>query len=277
VADLAAGPNGFLVSGRTGLTIRALGKVVIEGTSARPSLTVTGSSNVVLQGLRFSHAGAVGSGSIGLDVASSDTVSVVKCAFTGGDAGIRVASTPNFLVDGSKFDRVVDGVRPADGTTAEIGFKLVRVKMKNVTGTGVTANSQYSIVEFCKFAMAPGAAGAVRVLPSPSPINGVIVKFNKIKGGRDGVQVFGNDHETNDNVISKTERHGVHVESGTGAFVARNKIKGCRGAGVFVGTSGNFIEANKIKKSGAFDIQSTVPQGANTYTRNKFKTSQYGM
>lgn len=267
----------FVLAGRSNVRIRALGAVIFEGSGANFSLEIQDCTDVSVEGVRFTHAGAVGKNSIGIDVDGSADIRVLRCRFTGGDIGVRHASTTGLLIEDSKFEALEDGVVALDTTTSDIDFKLNRVKMKNITGTGVTMASRYSVVEFCRFKMAAGAAGAVRTYDTPGGVPGVIVKFTRITGGVDGVQIAGDDHETFDNTIKKCERHGVAVESGTGAYVARNKVKRCGGAGVSVGTAGNIVEDNKIGKSGLFDLLSTVGEGSNTYSGNKFRTSQFGM
>jgi len=93
------------------------------------------------------------------------------------------------------------------------------------------------------------------------------------RAGFDGVFVIPNapGNTITDNIITKPQDDGIDIEGGD-SMVLRNRITKAANIGLEVESTGNTFTENKVKGSGSLDISDTSG-GPNTYTDNKFKTS----
>jgi hypothetical protein len=283
VADLTDGTAGFVFSGKTGASLRAKkpGRVVIEVDADGPGLTADGLTDCAIEGIVFRAEVAPSAGS-GLVIDASNGVTIRKCSFAGLGTAIEAGLVPRLLVESSKVADCGNGIR-FDTTTAapqpdDASFAVKRTSFLRVGGRGVDLPVDVSVVEFCRFSMLPGSVAAV----ISRPIYGdgaqqAIVKFNRIRGGGQGVNVQGDLHEVFSNKIARTGAEGIELGGGSEGYIGKNRVKRSGTAGLFIRTGGHVIELNKVKKSRTFDLLSEVPESANTYSKNKAKKTQFGM
>lgn len=283
VADLADGSSGFVFSGKSGAILRAKkpGRVVIEVDAGRPGLTADGLTDCALEGVVFRSGVDAGAGD-GLAIGASDGVTIRKCSFVGLGTAIDVGLVPRLLVESSKIVDCGDGIRFNTTTPAaqpeDAAFAVKRTKFLRVGGRGVDLPVHVSVVEFCKFSMLPGSEAAVISRPIYGDgANQAIVKFNRIRGGGQGVNVQGDLHEVFSNKIARTGAEGIELGGGSEGYIGKNRVKRAGTAGLLIRTGGHVIELNKVRKSRTFDLLSDVPESSNTYTGNKLKKTQFGM
>ncbi len=300
----------FAISLKTDLTVRAKGKVVIDG----PTMLVSGGAVAVfdctrvhLRGLRVqvhgpgdgvSFFGAtdcdatacrVDGATTGFASGMGSGTALVNCHTTNCNTGAALVNAGGVRVVGCKFmgsDQL--GIH-AQSPAAEIRDNVVRCEGGGGIGTGGECNAVIADNTVS------GAATAFVV----SADTVLTIIGNRVRDCQVGLDGFGDACAVIDNRFDDLTGIVIHAANpgmqtarnqirrcGTGLLIGANSdegthvgnsIKNCTANGVqiLVGAEGNLIAGNVVKQSGSFDL-SDESGGANTLLGNKFGTVGIG-
>jgi len=243
------------------ITLKAAGKVVIDGENTRDTLRIGLASDVRVIGFTI-----LNSGGPGIYVAGAESVTISKCRIAGTDeAGILVSSCRNLLIDGCSI-----------GDTDEYGIEIF-------DESGAPA-SMACTVQKCRFdetgdaAIMLGAGSGHRAeknrIRDPNG-DGIYVMApgstcakNRIDGAHgDGITVYTDDVVVEKNRVKNADSYGIYIH-GDDSHALKNQVKTCRLAGFRIRGTRNVAEKNQVRDCGT---GFRIDEGGNEIIRNKAK------
>ncbi len=268
----------------TGVTIKGVGKVVIDAGATGNALKMTKCTDVVLKGLHFTN-----SASHAVYVYNSLGPTIEHCEVSGakGD-GIRLEYTLGSRIANNEIHDVAgNGIKDAIGGFAPIPAddEIVHNDVHDVGSTGIILTGAVHHVVRANRVLRSGAAG-ISVDSTECEI-----RANKVRSTTgDGIAVKGHGHFVVKNDVRHAGADGLHTECAN-LRCAKNRVTGSIDDGVDVrGTESDFAK-NVVKKSGdngfemnaapnevvknratgsdAYDLLD-VSTGDNVYLRNVF-------
>jgi hypothetical protein len=87
-----------------------------------------------------------------------------------------------------------------------------------------------------------------------------------------GMQVLGDRPLIQGNAVAGSNEHGITI-SGVDGTIAGNRVSGAAGYGFDVIGTGHTLTGNRASGSGLFDLHESNAEGVNTYSGNRFGTS----
>jgi parallel beta-helix repeat protein len=258
IVEISSGTylEAVVVAGKTGLVIRAKGKVVIDPPS-ETGLTLDGCTDCVVEKVRV-----VGCPGHGILVTGSTGCLLEKCRVedVAGD-GIRVDDSSDVTLEKCTVKRAGgDGIAlavgqalPADGCT------LLKNKVFDADFDAFGINGSNNVAEK-NLAHKPGASGFYLDETVGGDAN--LCTGNKvIRPGELGFGVNGTGAEILGNKVVKSGNRGVHVLSGSGHSIRDNSLAKTGNDGVRVesGVAGVTIAANTIRKAGDDGVEVDGP------------------
>ena len=270
----------FVVSGKTGVTIRGKGKVVIDAAGHPIGVEAYQSPGAVIDGLRVVDAES------GIVASHSDGVTIARCrVFDAAATAIVVVHCDDAVVrDNRVRDAQWSGVWASSGDGVFVRGNHVRGGFQGIGMTDVTG-------VFLENELRDVQEEAILVGPA-SPVS---VLGNRIRGGRVGVRVVSGTASVTvaGNRVTKPKGEGVFVEaagthlidnrvkrsilaglrlSAAGAFVAGNVVRRGATVGVLVEAIDGTYVGNSARKCGQFDLESNVGMNGNFWFENDFAT-----
>lgn len=281
-------PGNVFIGAKAQLTLRAVGRVVLQATQPGPVVLVVESTGVLLQ--RLELTGATGAEGIGVRVIDSTQVSVSRCtsreneddgfqvwfcdevlvdrcrSLHDGDEGVEVWNSTHVLVS---RNNVIDpghwGMDLESESTGSMLVKAERNRIQQAHDFGLYGWGVGLVIERNRI-MASGQDGLYLEDGSFDVVRNVISK-----AGGDGVvldKVVGTGLSRNR--VQKAGGDGYDLTSSDGQF-ARNTSTKAGGCGFLVRTGGNTFLQNRALESVAWDLMD-LGDGTNDYTSNVFKT-----
>jgi hypothetical protein len=252
------------LTGRTDLTIKGRGKVILDGTAAENCLLFADCQRVTVTGLTLKDS----QGSA-LLATGCEELTVRGCTvLNAGDEGMEFSSCFKVLADKNTIDKTGDdGIALSDSSGAPSRVSVVsKNKIRNVPDGGIDVNGNDNVV----------TGNQIR----DSKVNGVLVQSglrNTVEKNKImtivglGIEVLGDVGIVRSNVVLKPTGDGIDV-GGDSNVVTKNVVTKSGAVGVRVTGGSNEITKNVIKKSATFDLEDASGGATNTYTANKAKT-----
>jgi len=261
---------GLVLSRRANITLRAKGKVTIdgEGSFADFGLTVTDVAGLTIEGITFRNHSNDGIFMTG----SSDFVAR-RCKFIDcGDSGIEDRSTAGYTVEDCVFIRCSWGLACGYDSSGASGVTIRGCKFTTCSDYGIDLWSSDALVEDNKFKSGEEAYGVgIR-----EGFTGSTVQDNRFSKGFNGIYAAGSGHQLLRNSVKKTLDDGIQLLDGGGHTCSANRVQKSAGSALYIDSADNTVSENVLKKSGEFDLESTLPLDANTFTDNVFGSSSFG-
>jgi hypothetical protein len=190
----------------------------------------------------------VDSGTAGLLAEGSDSVTVTRCTFTGGDIGIDFLDGRDLLIDRTKVSGTTDrgiglGVLSVTGPEESIVRKCL---VKDTGTTGIEARGTTLIVENNRL-IEPAARGVLLLDGS------CLVRDNKIlRPQLDGIATTGGAHQVLDNLVVQPGDSGLLALGAGGQLWSGNRVSHPLGFGMNVaaGSDGCVLVDNRVTASG---------------------------
>jgi parallel beta-helix repeat protein len=259
-------------TGISNLTIRGKGKVVIDGTGYSATEGTLHFTNV--NGLRIEKVTIKNAADDGIYLTDCTNFSIKKCTIQDcDDSGIEDTSANGYVVDRCKIVNCSWGLALGYGGTAS-NVTVTHSQFLNCSSYSIDLHAGGALISTNVI-----RGGAARAIEMRSDVNGSRIEKNVIADvGGYGIQVQGQGHTIANNRITNAGSYGIQVVGAGGNTVDRNVVKRSHDDGLYIDSTGNTISNNKASKNGAagdFDLLSTGPASDNTYTANKFGTTQY--
>ncbi|MEN8148803.1 MAG: right-handed parallel beta-helix repeat-containing protein [Planctomycetota bacterium] len=267
---------------REDVTLKAAGKVVIDGGNTLDGLQIGLVENVTVTG--FTILNAVGPG---VRIVGTDGVTVSKCRVEGsGGAGVVIESCRNLRIDRCRIESTVgQGVLVAEGTgnPASMNCAVTRCRMRETGQTAIQFQTGeahlaeknrleggeiYTILvraprSVCRKNRISGSENTSVMVD----VDEVTVEKNRIDtAGAHGIFVLGGDCIVAKNRVKEAAEAGIRLQ-GTGNRAEKNRVGAC-GFGFQVYGSGNEIVGNRAKQC-LTAVDDFTPQ-ANLYEKNNF-------
>jgi len=266
-------PAGASLSGRADITVRGVGKPVIEDTTGEAhGLSFGNVAGLTIQGLVLRNTGYDG-----LYFDSCSDVAISKCAFEEiGQAAIEDRHSVGFAVarcsvDGAGAGFVLSANQPDPGTS---GIVVKRNRFLDTLGTAIDFKGEGAVVMGNRI-LSIGLGGIVA--QSGASTTGALIEGNRVESVQYGISVAGSGHVVARNRVAGCQSDGLTVVSPGGCTVESNVITDCAGYGMRIDSMGNVVRRNRISGSGLKDLGSSVLEENNTYEKNRYETSQFGI
>jgi hypothetical protein len=259
---------GFVVDGKTGLTIKGKGKPVIDGNAGfDPVVAIRNADGVVLDGLIVQNAA-----DRLIHVTGSQNVTIRRCTIADSasdgiraDASVNVLIEKNFLtrIDNDAVDFTDDGFGPA------VGSHVVKNKFETIDDDALELQGTGHRIEKNSIADIDDAGIVVEV-----PASGITISKNKITDTDDSaIDVEGTDHVIEKNTATDVDDEGIHVR-GNRTRVEKNKVDGAGDDGIDLEGADNVVLKNTIKNTGGNgleigEIGSDIEAVGNLFEGNK--------
>lgn len=210
------------LSGRSDVTIRGKGKVVIDvGFASTPCLTLRDCERVDVSKLTFLQ------GTHGVLVDDCRDVSIARCRIDGSTTGIAVQDTIGFAIERCRLDETTFAI-DVDGETTTNG-SITRNTIRDVGGTGIhVGGNQYDV-------------------PWDQPSD-VTVSRNKLLTVDHPLSIHGVDHLVEKNKVVGCRGSAAIMLYGDGVEVLRNRVKAFQGDGLRSGGLRCRVEKNVFAK-----------------------------
>lgn len=269
--------EGFLLDGKSNLTLRARGRVKIDGGGAVTCLTVTDVAGLTVEGITFQNAGGANDPpnpnpeNDGIFMSGVTDFTAIGCTFRNcGDSGIEDRDTDGYTVDDCTFKSCSWGLATGfDGAARNVAIR--NSSFKSCGSYGIDLWSSGAVVEdnsfkSCNIAInLRGGFGAV------------LVRGSSISRGDTGIVADGSSNTIQFNEISRPSDTGILLGDEGGHVCSGNRVSKAGQVGFYVDSAGNDIYENWARKSGELDLGSTFPQMSNTYTDNDFESVEYDL
>ncbi len=315
--DIARGTYGetLVIAGREGLTLRARGKVIVD--PAGPDdvcLTVTGSTDITIERLRFADA------KDGIALDDSVRVAVVRCRFDGfAEYGIRASACSRLRIERCAISTVgIAGMVLGDVSPVDDSF-VTRTKVRDAERGGIVLGGarnraeRNTVIDAARHAYetrlvvastenvladnrARGGDAGFRLHGTANRIErgsskgaveagvhvhadatgSVVIGVGVAKSAADGALVEGSGNTFTSCAFKKSARDGMAILGDTNV-VEGVRVVGSGANGLRVGGSANSFSRVKVKKSVALDLDDPNGPGANEYADdNRIGTSNLG-
>lgn len=263
------GPEGFELVERANITLRAKGKAVIDGTGpfSTTGLFVDDVHGLTIEGLTFRNLG-----SDGIFMSGSSGFTARKCRFIDcGDSGIEDQSTAGFVVEDCRFVRCAWGLACGYDSPGDSGVEVRGSRFVDCSVYGVDLWSSGGLVEDCRFRSPEGDYG----VGLRDGFSGATVQDCRFSAMDVGIRAQGSGHSLLANKVKATRDDGIRLLDGGLHTCSENKVSGSKGSGIFLDSTGNTVSGNVIRKSADADLDSAVPEAANTFVDNEYGTSSF--
>jgi hypothetical protein len=237
---------------KSGIVVRAAGKVVIPASDFNTGITIAMSTDIEVRGFTIEDAREHS-----IVVACNSNVLVSKCRILGGDGdGIRVFSGPGVRLEHNFIEGVaLDGIRLLELQPDEPGgipcggpidVLLLKNRVQQTGGDGISITGTGIVAE--KNRVVDVAGDGMLALPDGP---GAVLRKNRIVGaGGRGLVVQATGITLDHNRIQKPASSGVVLEPGAeGATLLGNRV-------VKAGTNGLVLDASGGSCTGARAIKS---------------------
>lgn len=264
----------FSRSDISGLTIRGRGRVIFQND---PDNEDTGTI------LEFTNANGLTIERLTIRNSSNDRIHLYFCSnFVArklridncSDSGIEDRNTNGYLVEKCRFTNCSWGLALGYGGAAT-GVTVRGNRFAKMGSYGIDVKASDALIE--RNAVAGGEGTGIKTRNDQSNVT-----FNRnviSRMGEDGILVPGSGHTVTANKVSRCTGSGIVLDaSGTGPGAhtcTGNTSTGNASSGIRVTTTGCTISGNKARGNTPFDLQSTQPEGGNTYEMNKFGTTSF--
>ncbi len=254
-----------LLDGKSDLTLRAKGKVVIAGGPRIPGsgIEVRQGSNILIQGLRIESWA-----SAGVLIDGSTHVTVTRCALRSfGKWAVRAVASDfveisRCTIDGTLDDGISFGVGEPDGGVDD--SIVTRCRLKGCRADAIDVSGDRN--EISRNVIQSAEEDGIEIDRDDRGAFNVISrnKVGPVPG--DGIYVGGDDCEISDNQVKRNESDAIVID-GTRNAVLRNKCIAPGADGVYLLVAGNSVEDNDVVKPG--DDGYDTDAGGQTFTRNR--------
>jgi nitrous oxidase accessory protein len=253
------------LTGRTDLTIKGRGKVIVNGAAAQNCLALTNCQNITITGVTFQDS--LASAVLGI---SCEHVTLRGCTvLNAGHDGVDFSRCRFMTLEHNTVDTTQDdGISVSDGSGDQSSQCVItKNRISHVPVAGIEINGNDDVV----------SKNQIR----DSKLNGVLVasggrsiveknKIQNIDGVGIAVHGFGAG-AVRGNIVLKPTKDGIDVETEL-TSVTENVLTKAGQAGIQADVGNNEITKNRITKSGTFDLRDTTGGATNTYVGNKAKT-----
>lgn len=299
----------FQIAGKTQITVRAAGKVILDAPGPTPGISITGSSQIILRGFWVKEGPSHG---IAIEDSTAITVDRCRTSQVGGD-GVRITDSTGVLVDRFEMKRPGGcGIRLVTEESSTSGCLVKRGRIFHPGSDGVLIEGDSNLVERCWISEAQEdglevAAGSssntlskctiVEALRSGIRLDGAQTTVSTmvlVEPGDTGIEIFSDNHSISKVILKKPGDDGVRLNPGAEGntldrcSVARpagdgfdvdgnsNTMLQCRSIGAGdrgfeVTSTGNILSSCLAILSEGFDLFDSTPAGSNTYSSNLFK------
>jgi polygalacturonase len=275
-------PGGLRIVGHRDLTLKASGKVILDGEDLRDLLYVGDSTGVSVSGFRFVNASDT---AIAID--GCDEVTLSKCTVETCRYGVVIVACEGVVVTKCSFDDVNGvavifdgsggGMLPSgcvveksrfNGSGTETmslggqGNVVSKNRIMNVLDEGIRVEGENHTIEKNRIERTMEDGIYLRT-------TGHLVQKNVIRyAGEDGIDSDAGDCDLISNKIQTTGNKGIRIDS-NGNTVLKNKVIDPGDDGIDVTGEGNRIEKNLVKD--CLDEAYRLRSGGNDIIRNKAK------
>lgn len=258
--------GGFRLADRSNITLRALGKVKIDGGGEVACLTVEDVSGFTVEGIAFQNAGGDGIFMSGVTNFAARRCSFKNCT----DSGIDDRGTSVYLVEKCKVLNCAYGIAAGyGGESSEVTIRDSSFKSCSDYGIDVWASG--TMMESNSFKDCD-----VGVLLREERYSSV-VRSNRFTGGSSAVISDGTSNTIQFNEISKPSVNGIDLVGYGGHECIGNEVSKAGQYSYWVTSVGNSIRENVARSSGELGLASTQPQANNTYVDNDFDSDEYSL
>ncbi|MBL8695130.1 MAG: right-handed parallel beta-helix repeat-containing protein [Planctomycetes bacterium] len=299
----------FQITGKTQITVRAAGKVIVAASGPAPGISIVGSSQIILRGFWVKEGPNHG---IAIEDSTAITVDRCRTSHVGGD-GVRITDSTGVLVDRFEMKRPNGcGIRLVSDGTVTSGCLVKRGRILHPGSDGVLIEGDSNLVERCWISEAQEdglevAAGSSSNTLSKCTVKDALRSGIRLDGaqttvstmfllepGDTGIEIFSDNHSISKVILKKPGDDGVRLNPGSeGNTLDRcsvvrpagdgfdvegnsNTMLQCRSIGAGdrgfeVTSTGNILSSCLAILSEGFDLFDSTPAGSNTYSSNLFK------
>lgn len=268
--------GGVTVNGKNNLSIRGRGTVVIDAAGAQTGLNIRN-----VNGLRVERIKIINAGSDGIYTSDCANVSLSRCTIdnssgSGNDSGIEIAGAQDGVtIDRCTFVKWSYGIY-LSSTTDDPRATFTRCKVQGgVDSETITVYDKNTVI-----------SGNVITGPKDAPsgygvylgrqASGCTVERNRVSYVSDpGITTLSATTNIERNSIRNVAGVGIQVNGGPGNTITRNTVKNSGGAAFNVTDAGNTFTKNAASGTTSVDLQSSVLESENTYSKNKFRTTSF--
>ncbi len=242
-----------VIDGFTDLVVRGKGKVVIDSDTGAAALTLSNSTDCVVEKIRAED----GPGH-GFLVLSSTDCTLSKCRVENVDGdGVRLDDCTGITVSKCNIrDTGDDSIALAVGSLEPaIDCTVTKNKCRDSGLDGVGVNGTGNLIEKNQVKQA-GNEGLDTDETTPGGSN-VFLANRVIKPAGVGIRITGTANEARENKVVKSGERAVHVEGGSDHVVEGNKLAKAGNDGIRVesGVNGVSLLDNKVPKAGDDGIE----------------------
>lgn len=256
--------DGFYLSERANITIRAKGKVKIDGFGEANCFEAEDVAGLTIEGVTFQN-----SSNDGIYMSGCSNFTARKCTFkNASDSGIEDRATDGYVIDDCKIIGCSWGL--ALGYASEsFGVQVRNSSFKNCGNYAADlwasdAVFEDNVIKDC------GTGVNIR-----DGFEDTTVRNNRISGGTLGIVVDGLSNTILLNEIQKPAQVGIELTGDGGHECGGNRVKKAGTIGVYATSTRNDIHDNVASKSGDVDHESQFSEESNTYTNNEWGTTRY--
>ncbi len=268
--------GGVTVNGKNNLSIRGRGAVVIDATGAQTGLNVRN-----VNGLRVERVKIINALGDGINMSDCANVTLSRCTIdnssgSGNDSGIEIGGAQDGVtVDRCTFVKWSYGIY-LSSTTDDPKARFTRCKVQGgLDSETITAYDKNTVI-----------SGNLITGPKDSPsgygvyvgrqATGSTVERNRVSYVSDpGITVLSATTNVERNSIRNVTGIGIQVNGGPGTTITRNTVKNSGGAAFDVTVGGNTFTKNAASGTTAVDLNSGVAESENTYSKNRFRTTNF--
>jgi hypothetical protein len=244
-------PEQVTVTGKTSLTIKGQGKVVIDPPGDVDALTLVGCTDVTLRKLRVTGAFH------GIRLVDCSGGEVLKCRVEGVlGTGIMLEGCDGVTVESCRIDGTGNFGIGLDGDGANLtDFCVVRRNRVHAAAEeGVDVNGAGNVIE--KNVIIEPSDNGLRDGNKPGTIGNAFIGNKVLGAGFGGIRILGIDDIVKGNTVVEAGEHAIRLSDGSGHLVQDNRLiaPGVDGVSApgFVG--GVTVSGNKIKSPGAHGV-----------------------
>jgi nitrous oxidase accessory protein NosD len=228
------------------ITLKATGKVVIDGEGVRVPLSVGLCTNVTVSGFTIANS----SGDV-VVVGGAEGVVISKCRIdTGPGAGIRARSIRECRFEKCTFGGLGgDGIeiRDESGAPESMNCVVTKCRFTGSTGDGIYAGG--SSHEITKNRIDQSAAAGIWVAGTDA-----VVEKNQVKGvAKYAIYVLGDRARVVKNKLTGPQSTAIWL-GGDDSTIEKNVVKGTPGRGIDANGDGIQVLKNKVVATGDYGI-----------------------